>query len=92
MIEGKNYIISSDNVFADLEMPDVEERLMRVRLLTSIIMEVTRRGLTRRQIASLLDIPQSRVSHLLEARLIRFSLESLQQMKARLGTDVATSS
>ena len=72
-------------------MPDAEERLIRVRLLTSIIMEVTRRRLTRRQIASLLDIPQSRVSHLLEARLSRFSLESLQQMKTKLGMDVAIS-
>jgi len=90
-MNSKDYFISSDNVFADLGMPDAEERLMRSSLLTSIIMEISRRGLTRREIASLLDIPQSRVSHLLDARMSHFSLESLQQMSAKLGMDVTVS-
>jgi predicted XRE-type DNA-binding protein len=90
-MSDKDYTISSDNVFADLGMPDAEERLTRARLLSYIIIEVSRRGLTQHQVASLLGIPQSHVSHLLNARLSRFSLESLQQMTARLGMDVAIS-
>ena len=83
-MSDKDYTISSDNVFADLGMPDAEERLARARLLSSIVIEVSRRALTQHQSARLLGIPQSDVSHLLEARLSRFSLERLQQMKTKL--------
>lgn len=87
-MNDKDYIISSDNVFADLGMPDAEELLMRAQLLSSIVIEISRRGLTQSQAASLLGIPQSLVSHLLHARLSRFSLERLLQMITRLGMDV----
>ncbi len=92
MIEGIDYIISSDNPFADLGMPDAEERLIRSDLLCDIILEISRRRLTRRQVASLLGISKTDVTQLLEARLSQFSLESLQQMNAKLGIDVAISS
>ena len=87
----KNYTVSSDNIFADLGFPDAEELLMQADLSYSIVKEISRRGLTRRQAASLLGISQTDVTKLLEARLSRFSLERLQQMKAKLGTDVAIS-
>jgi predicted XRE-type DNA-binding protein len=89
MIEGKDYTISSDNIFADAGLPDAEELLMKADLLYDIATEIRRRGLTRRQAASLLGIPQSHVSRLLRPRLSYFSLESLQQMGAKLGIDVA---
>lgn len=89
MIEGIDYIISSDNPFADLGMPDAEELLVQSDLLCDIILEISRRGLTRRQVASLLGISKADATKLLEARLSRFSLESLQQMKAKLGMNVA---
>jgi predicted XRE-type DNA-binding protein len=92
MIEGIDYIISSDNPFADLGMPDAEELLMQSDLLCDIALEISRRGLTRRQAASLLGISKTDVTQLLAARLSQFSLESLQQMKAKLGIDVAISS
>jgi predicted XRE-type DNA-binding protein len=91
MINEKDYVISSDNVFADFGMPDAEERLMRVDLLYDIVTEISRRGLTRRQAASLLGISQADVTKLLEARLSRFSLERLRQMSAKLGMDVVIS-
>jgi predicted XRE-type DNA-binding protein len=87
----KDYAISSDNIFADLGFPDAEELLMQADLSCSIIKEISRRGLTRRQAASLLGISQTDVSHLLDAHLNCFSLESLRQMSARLGMDVAVS-
>ena len=90
-MDDKDFFISSDNVFADFGMPDAEERLMRADLLCDIAIEISRRGLTRRQAASLLGISQTDVTNLLEARLSRFSLESLQQIKAKLGMDVAIS-
>jgi len=90
-MDDTGYVISSDNVFADFGMPNPEERLMRADLLYDIATEISRRGLTRRQAASLLGISQADVTKLLEARLSQFSLESLQQMSAKLGLDVAVS-
>ena len=90
-MSDKDYTISSDNVFADLGFPNAEELLMQADLACSIIKEISRRGLTRRQAAELLGISQTDVIKLLEARLSRFSLERLQQMRTKLGIDVAIS-
>ncbi len=90
-MNDKDYTISSDNPFADLGMPNPEERLTRARLLSYIAIEITRRGLTQQQAASLLDIPQPHVSYLLQGRLSCFSLERLLQMVAKLGVDLAIS-
>ena len=87
----KDYTISSDNIFADLGFPDAEELLIQATLSCSIVKEISRRGLTRRQAASLLGIAQTDVSHLLEAHLSSFSLERLLQMSAKLGMDAAVS-
>jgi len=90
-MSGKGYTISSDNIFADLGFPNAEELLMQADLSCSIVKEISRRGLTRHQAASLLGISQADVTKLQEARLSGFSLESLQQMSAKLGMDVAVS-
>ena len=90
-MNDKDYTIGSDNIFADLGLPDAEELLMQADLSYSIVAEISRRELTRRQAASLLGIPQTRVSDLLHAHLNGFSLENLQQMRAKLGMDVALS-
>jgi len=87
----EGYTISSGNVFADAGLPDAEECLARAKLLHYVATEISRRGLTQHQAASLLGIPQPHVSHLLQARLSCFSLERLLQMMARLGIDVAIS-
>jgi len=89
IMNDKGYTISSDNVFADLGFPNAEELLLQANLACSIIKEISRRRLTRRQAASLLGISQADVTKLLEARLSRFSLESLQQMSKRLAMDGA---
>lgn len=91
MMNDEGYTISSGNVFADAGLPDAEECLARAELLYYVATEISRRGLTQHQAASLLGIPQPHVSHLLKARLSCFSLERLLQMTARLGVDVAIS-
>lgn len=84
------YFISSDNPFADDGRPNPEERMMRVELMKYIVIEIKRRGLSRHQAASLLGISLSQIRHLLEARMSKFSLESLLAMVIRLGADVTT--
>ena len=90
-MNNEDYTISSGNVFADAELPDAEECLARAELQYYIASEISRRELTQHQAASLLGIPQSHVSHLLEKSLSSFSLEYLLQMVARLGVDIAIS-
>ena len=86
-----NYTISSGNVFADAGLPDAEECLARSELLYYIMTEVKRRGLSLRQAASLLDVPQSHIRLLLRGRLSEFSLEYLLQMVKKLGLHVVIS-
>jgi len=87
----EGYFISSDNSFADAGRSNPEERMMRVELLTYIVAEIKRRGLSQRQAAALLGVPQPHICLLLQAHLRSFSLERLLKMVARLGIDVAIS-
>ena len=86
--EEEGYFISSDNPFADDGRPDPEGRMMRAELLCYIVIEIKRRDLSRHQAASLLGVSLSQVRHLLEARMSKFSLESLLAMMIRLGAGV----
>lgn len=89
MTNDEGYTVSSDNIFADAGLPNPEECLARVQLLKYIIAEIKRRGLSQRQAAKLLGVPQPHICLLLQARVSNFSLERLLQMVARLGVDVA---
>lgn len=84
-------IVSSDNPFADLGLPNPEERMARAQLLSYIVTEIKQRGLSQTKAASLLGIPQPHISLLLQAKMSHFSLERLLQMVARLGLDVTIS-
>ncbi|HWS82869.1 MAG TPA: XRE family transcriptional regulator [Ktedonobacteraceae bacterium] len=88
--EEEGYFISSDNPFADAGLPDAEESLVRTELLCYIVIEIKRRGLSRRQAASLLGVSQSQIRLLLDARMSKFSLESLLVMMLKLGAGVTT--
>lgn len=84
-------IVSSDNPFADVGLPNPEERLARAQLLYYIVTEIKQRGLSQTKAASLLGVPQPHISLLLQAKMSNFSLERLLQMVARLGLDVTIS-
>ena len=89
--EEMSYTISIGNVFADAGLPDAEECLARSELLYYIMTEIRRRGLSRREAAFLLGIPQSYIRLLLRGRLSGFSLEYLLQMVKKLGIQVVIS-
>ena len=90
-MNDEGYTVSSDNIFVDAGLPNPEECLARVQLLKYIIAEIKRCGLSQRQAANLLGVPQPHICLLLQARVSNFSLERLLQMVARLGVDVAIS-
>ncbi len=78
----------SGNVFADLGLPNPEERLAKVQLAYAIQKAIDERGLTQREAATLMGIDQPKVSHILRGRLADFSTERLMNFLTGLGRDV----
>lgn len=78
----------SGNVFADLELPDPEEMLLKAHLVHQISVILEEHALTQAQTAELLGIDQPKVSHLLRGHLRGFSVERLTRFLNALGQDV----
>jgi predicted XRE-type DNA-binding protein len=78
----------SGNVFADLGLPDAEERLTKADLAIQIKEAIGARRLTQGKAAALLGIDQPKISRLLRGQLSGFSTERLIQFLTLLGQDV----
>lgn len=78
----------SGNVFADLGLPDAEERLAKAELARQILKIIADRRLTQTQAAELLGIDQPKVSALTRGKLSGFSMERLFHFLNALGRDV----
>src|SRR6266540_2312789 len=81
-------IKSSGNVFADLGLPEAQERLLKAGLAAEIARTIAGRKLTQAAAAELMGIDQPKVSHLLHGRLAGFSTERLLTWLTALGRDV----
>ncbi len=79
---------SSGNVFADLGLPDPEERLLKAELGRQIRTLIGARGLTQTDAAELLGLHQPHVSNLVRGKLAGFSVERLMGYLNLLGQDV----
>ena len=79
---------SGGNVFADLGLPDADDRLAKAELARQIGAIIRERGLTQRTAAQVLGTDQPKVSALLSGRLAGFSLERLAHFLTLLGKDV----
>ncbi len=90
VVDGKEIEIeeSSGNVFADLGLPDPEERLAKADLAIAIARTIRDQGLTEVQAAELLGIAQPDLSEVLRGRLSGWSIERLTRLLNRLGQDV----
>jgi predicted XRE-type DNA-binding protein len=78
----------SGNVFADLLLPNPEERLAKAGLAFRIAAILRARRLTQARAARLLQIDQPKVSRLLRGQLSGFSTDRLMQFLTLLGRDV----
>ena len=78
----------SDNVFADLGLPNPDEALAKADVAREIIRIIWERKITQVQTADLLGIGQPRVSELKRGRLSLFSLEKLLDFAKALGNEV----
>jgi predicted XRE-type DNA-binding protein len=74
MKKKNDYIISSGNVFSDLELPNPEEVLAKAELVRQINNLVKQKKLTQIAAAKLLEIDQPKISALNKGKLSGFSL------------------
>jgi predicted XRE-type DNA-binding protein len=74
----------SGNVFADLGLPDADERLVRSKLGYHVYKLIADRNLKQRDIAALLGIKQPEVSHLMNGHFNRFTTDKLLGFLKRL--------
>lgn len=78
----------SGNVFADIGLPNPEERLAKADLALRIAEAIRGRRLTQARAARALKIDQPKVSRLLRGQLSGFSTERLMHFLTLLGRDV----
>jgi predicted XRE-type DNA-binding protein len=79
---------SGGNVFADLDLPDADDRLAKAELARQIGAIIRQRRLTQKAAAQILGTDQPKMSGLLSGRLAGFSLERLAHFLTLLGKDV----
>jgi predicted XRE-type DNA-binding protein len=78
----------SGNVFADIGLPNPEERLAKADLAIYISDAIRARRLTQTQAARILKIDQPKISRLLRGQLSGFSTERLMHFLTLLGRDI----
>lgn len=79
---------STGNVFADLGLPDADERMAKADLSIAICRIIETRGLTQREAADILGASQPDVSDLKHGRLSGFSMGRLYRYLNALDQDV----
>jgi predicted XRE-type DNA-binding protein len=78
----------SGNVFADLGLPDADERMLKAQLAVQIRRFIEEKGWTQVEAAEAVGLDQPKVSHLLRGRLAGFSVDRLLNILNRLGHSV----
>src|ERR1700686_1225130 len=88
IIDGEIVRTGSGNVFADLCLPNPEERLLKAQLMHAINADLTRRNLTQEEAAVLVGLKQPELSRIANGRGSGFSTERLIDVLRHLGHDV----
>ena len=88
MTQENDVHVSSGNIFADLGLPNPEERLVKAKLAHKISETINDRKLTQVQAAEILGIDQPKISALIRGRLSGFSTDRLFYFLNALGNDV----
>jgi len=79
------YTLTSGNVFADLELSDPEDRMLKAQLAIQIRHFIEQRDWTQAEAAKAVGLDQPKISNLLRGRLTGFSIDRLFRILNRLG-------
>lgn len=82
------FFVGSDNVFADIGLPNPEEHLIKAQLVVKIDRIMKKRGLKQVDAAGLFGVKQPDVSKMLRGDFRQFSVERLMRFLVALGHDV----
>lgn len=80
--------VSSGNMFADLELPDAQELLVKSGLVSELSHAIKVRRLSHAKAAALLGVAPAELSDILRGRFGPFSIERLMRMLTAFGRDV----
>ena len=83
-LDDRTVTVSSGNIFADMGLPNPEERLLKAKLASLINDAIEEHGWTQKKTADYLDLKQPHVSDLSRGRLSRFSVERLLYLLDKL--------
>jgi predicted XRE-type DNA-binding protein len=86
--DNETWEIGSTNVFADLDMPDADEKLAKAELTLKINEIIKHKHLGQKEAAKLLGVDQSKISLLNRGRLSNFSIERLVKYLTLLDRDI----
>jgi predicted XRE-type DNA-binding protein len=84
----KNVLVGSENVFADIGLPNAEEHLIKAQLVYKIDGLMKARKLRQVDAATLFGVKQPDVSAMLRGDFRQFSVERLLRFLVALGQDV----
>jgi predicted XRE-type DNA-binding protein len=79
---------SSGNVFADLGLPDSEERMLKAGIVAELRRLIKERELTQVKAAKLVGISQPDLSHLVRGDFDDYSAERLMKMLTAFEQDI----
>jgi predicted XRE-type DNA-binding protein len=82
------YMVSSGNVFEDLELENPEECLAKAELARQINNLIKQKGFTQKEAAQMLGVTQPKISSLSKGRVAGFSLEKLFRFLNILGHNI----
>ena len=80
--------VGSGNVFADLGLKDADQLMARSQIGFHVFKILEQKRLKQREIASILGIAQSDVSHLMNGHFSRFTTDKLLDFLRQLGRKV----
>jgi predicted XRE-type DNA-binding protein len=86
--EDTRVFVGSDNVFADLGLPDAEEHLTKAALVSRIGEIIKNRHLTQQKAAEILGIDQPKISKLMRGHFQDFSTDRLFRLLNSLDRDI----
>ncbi len=79
---------SSGNVFRDIGVRHPGRVMYRAEIMAKIAQIIEERGITQKEAAGLLGLPQSKISCLMNGKLSMFSMEHLFEILNALNSDV----